>query len=281
MISPTYSTWRADGRSPRPGLDRTAGRTGSPKNGVGVRVFLDVPYRSGAGDRHKLDLYLPERRRFPVVVFAHGGAWVAGDKALHSHLGTFLARHGIGAALVNYRLAPQVRHPVPAQDLCRAFAWTHQHIGAHGGDVDQMYLCGHSAGGHSAALLGTDESFLAAEGLGFEHLRGVIAISGVYKIHWNVTLARLGFVFRYSDRTAASPLWNIQTGCPPFLVLLASKELWTLSGQAFEFHRALQRNRCQSSVLVAHGEDHNTIIQTVSLPAAAHGEAILKFIQEG
>jgi acetyl esterase/lipase len=281
MISPSTFRWRTDERGLAPGFGPAPGRTSSPKNGVGVRVFLDIPYRRNGGERHKLDLYLPNKRAFPVVVFAHGGAWTSGDKALHGHLGSFLAKHGIGAALVNYRLAPQVRHPVPAQDLARAFAWTHQHIGAYGGDPNQLYLCGHSAGAHSASLLGTDESFLADEGLGFEHVRGAIAISGIYKIHWNVTLARLGFVFRDTDKRAASPFWNVKKGCPPFLVLLASKELWTLSSQAFAFHRTLLRNHCRSRLLMAHGEDHHTIIQTVSLPSASHGEAMVKFIQEG
>ncbi|HWG45995.1 MAG TPA: alpha/beta hydrolase [Gemmataceae bacterium] len=281
MISSTYYNWRTDESGPRPGLSPAAERTSPSKSGIEVRVFLDVPYRANAGERQKLDLYLPEQRDFPVVVFAHGGSWVSGDKALHGHLGCFLAKHGIGAVLVNYQLAPQVRHPVPAQDLSRAFAWTHRHIAGYGGDPERLYLCGHSAGGHSAALLGTDESFLAAEGLGFKHVQGVIAISGLYKIHWNVTLARLGFVFRHSDKTVASPFWNIQTGCPPFLVLLAGKELWTLSRQAFRFHNRLLQHKCRSHLLVAHGEDHSTIIQTASLPTAEHGEAIVKFIHEG
>src|SRR5688500_8630763 len=52
--------------------------------GVGIRVILDVPYAEAGGPRQKLDLYLPDRRNFPVVVFVHGGAWVSGDKAFYS-----------------------------------------------------------------------------------------------------------------------------------------------------------------------------------------------------
>lgn len=280
MFSPTYATSLTDERGLRPVLDRALVNSFPPKEGAGARVLLDVPYRTNGGERNQMDLYLPNRRTFPVVVFAHGGAWVAGDKAVHGHLGTFLARHGIGAVLINYRLAPQVCHPVPAQDLARAFAWTRKNIGSYGGDPDRLYLCGHSAGGHSAALVGTDEAFLAAEGLSFEHVRGVISISGVYKIHWNITLARLGFVFRDSDKRAASPYWNVKTGCPPFLVLLARKELWTLSGQAYQFHKKLVQHNCPARLFMVHGEDHSSIIENVSLPRAGHGEAILNFIHQ-
>src|SRR5207244_9484668 len=132
---------------------------------------------------------------FTVLVFAPGGAWSLGDKARHSYLGCFLVKHGIGSVLVNYRLAPQVSHLAQACDLARAFAWTHKQIGEYGGDRDRMFLCGHSAGGHLASLLATEESFLAAENLGFEQIRGVVAVSGVYKIDWKLNLYGLGFVF--------------------------------------------------------------------------------------
>jgi acetyl esterase/lipase len=262
-------------------LERIFGRASLPFRQCSTRVIHDIPYASNQEVRNKLDLYLPDRRQFPVVVFAHGGSWVSGDKALHSALGTFLAKHGIGAALVNYRLAPTVSHPVPAQDLARAFAWTHKHIEAHGGDPDRLYLAGHSAGAHLAALLATNESFLAMEKLSFEHVRGVLAISGVYKIHWNIIVAGLRCVFRNADKTAASPFWNIKPGCPPFLILRAQKEMWTLSGQAKRFHKKLLRQHCRSRLVVARGEDHHSIVQSAALPASEHGKEILRFIHEG
>jgi acetyl esterase/lipase len=228
-----------------------------------------------------LDLYLPERRSFPVVVFAHGGSWYRGNKAMHGYLGVFLAKHGIGAALVNYRLAPRVRHPGPAQDLARAFAWVHEHIAEYGGDPDRLFLSGHSAGGHLCSLLGTNEDFLAAEKLSFGHVRGVISISGIYKIHWNMAVAGLRFVFHQVNKTAASPFWHVKPGSPPFLIIHGQKDLWTLGGQARAFHKRLLRNHGQSRLVVARGEDHDSIMQHAVLPTAEHSKEILRFIREG
>jgi acetyl esterase/lipase len=45
-----------------------------------------------------------------------------------------------------------------------------------------MFLMGHSAGGHLVALLATDDCYLKAEGLTIDHIKGVIAVSGVYHI---------------------------------------------------------------------------------------------------
>lgn len=149
----------------------------------------DLSYCDGPrlqAHRHTLDLYLPKGRRdFPVVFLVHGGAWVCGDNrccGLYSSVGEFLARHGIGAVLPNYRLSPMVKHPEHIKDVARAFAWTRRNIGDHGGDPDKLFLAGHSAGGHLVALLATDDRYLRDEGLKADVIRGVISVSGVYNI---------------------------------------------------------------------------------------------------
>jgi acetyl esterase/lipase len=94
-----------------------------------VEVIPDVAYFAGPGadaNKHKLDLYLPKGRKdFPVLFFVHGGAWTTGDRKLYAPLGQLLARNGIGAVVISYRLTPQVQHPGHIEDVARAFAWTH------------------------------------------------------------------------------------------------------------------------------------------------------------
>ena len=154
-----------------------------------VQRVRDVEYLHGKDEdsfRHHLDLYLPKGQKdFPVVVLIHGGAWTLGDNrccGLYSSVGQFLASQGIGAVLPNYRLAPGVKHPEQIKDVARAFTWTRHHIAEYGGCPDRLFLAGHSAGGHLAALLATDDRYLKAEGLGTEEIKGVIAVSGVYRI---------------------------------------------------------------------------------------------------
>src|SRR5262245_50373902 len=160
-------------------------------------VYYDGPGKDGV--RHRLDLFLPkDKKGFPVVVLAHGGAWVIGDNrccGLYSSVGEFLASQGIGAVLPTYRQSPGIKHPEHAKDLARALAWTRAHIGEYGGSAKQLFLAGHSAGGHLVALLATDESYLKAHGMGTADLKGVIAFSGVYKIpsgNLRVTLGGVG-----------------------------------------------------------------------------------------
>ncbi len=136
--------------------------------------------------RHRLDLFRPEGKKdCPVVILVHGGAWMIGDNrycGLYSSVGEFLAGQGIVAVLPDYRLAPGSKHPEHVRDVARAFAWTRDHIADYGGRPDQIVLFGHSAGGHLVSLLTTDEQYLRAEGQRAADIRGVVAVSGVYRI---------------------------------------------------------------------------------------------------
>ena len=160
-----------------------------PADACEVERVKDVAYLDGTNAdrrRHQLDLFLPKGEKdYPVVILVHGGAWMTGDNrccGLYTSVGEYLASQGIGAVLPNYRLSPHVKHPEHIKDLARAFAWTKKHIAKRGGRADQIFLVGHSAGGHLVALLATDEQYLKAEGCTSDDIRGVIGISGVYKI---------------------------------------------------------------------------------------------------
>jgi acetyl esterase/lipase len=155
-----------------------------------VEQILDIPYYD-AHDRQVLDVLRPKGLKGrPVVIFVHGGAWFIGDKnllGLYRGFGRFLAKQGIVAVMVNYRLSPAVKHPEHVKDVARAFAWTRRHIKEYGGDPDRIFLCGHSAGGHLVSLLATNPTFLKDEHLKLgdddrNAIRGVISICGVYLI---------------------------------------------------------------------------------------------------
>jgi acetyl esterase/lipase len=155
-----------------------------------VQEKLDIPYYD-ASDRQVLDVLRPKGLdNRPVVLFVHGGAWMIGDKCLfglYRGFGRFLAKHGIVAVMINYRLSPAVKHPEHIKDVARAFAWTRRHIKDYGGDPDRIFLCGHSAGGHLVSLLATNDTYLKDEKLQLKDedrkaLRGVISVCGVYLI---------------------------------------------------------------------------------------------------
>lgn len=158
--------------------------------GPEISQELDLRYAEGS-DRNLLDVFRPVKGTgLPVVLFVHGGSWTIGDKnlfGLYRSVGQFLARHGMIAVMINYRLSPQVKHPEHIKDIARAYAWVRNNIARRGGDPDRIYLAGHSAGAHLVSLLATDEQFLKNPELKLEErdrsaIRGVISICGVYRI---------------------------------------------------------------------------------------------------
>lgn len=147
-----------------------------------VRLAADLAY--GPDPRHRLDLFAPRSAPagsgLPVLVFVHGGSFASGDKhtagtPYFHNIGYWAARHGWVAALVNYRLVPQVRWPAGRADLGLALEWLGRAVGARGGDPRRIHLMGHSAGASLVA------DWLAATTAPAEHgVVGGLLLSGVY-----------------------------------------------------------------------------------------------------
>jgi acetyl esterase/lipase len=295
-----------------------------PPGALEVEEVRDVAYWDDPRAdpiRHRLDLFLPkEKKDYPVVVLVHGGSWSIGDNrccGLYSAVGQFLASRGVGAALPNYRLSPWVRHPEHIKDVARAVHWTHSHIATHGGDPGRLYLIGHSAGGHLVSLLGTDEQYLRAEGMSLRDIKGVVSVSGMYRIQPGpmevflggsatnsirldellplrreggfLTLPPLGvsvstdpFASVFGDdpkvRADASPLNHVRRGLPPFLILTAENDLPSLAGMAEVFHKALRDAGCEARLLQMEKRNHSSVMFSAYRPDDPAARAILEFL---
>jgi acetyl esterase/lipase len=137
----------------------------------------------GADPRHRLDVYVPEvvpGKQRPLIVFWHGGRWSFGDKADYRFVGAALAELGCVAVLPNYRHYPEVKMPGFMDDAARAGQWAAAHAAEFGADAKRLYLMGHSAGAHLAALVTLDRRYFAATGQPVPSIAGVIGLSGPY-----------------------------------------------------------------------------------------------------
>ena len=243
-----------------------------------VTVALDVPYtgEADAGERHRLDVYMPKGRKdFPVFFFIHGGGWRNGAKDGFARHGLAFAKNGIGFVAINYRLSPKVKHPEHIKDVARAFAWTVRNVGKYGGRPDAIFVGGHSAGGHLAALLGTDESYLKAEKLSLKDVRGVVPISGVFDVGGN----RMEAVFGDEEaRKQASPQTHVRAKLPPMLILYADKEMGALGKQADAFGKALTGAKSDAVVKVIKDRNHGTIMARIAREDDPATKLIFEFI---
>ena len=92
-----------------------------------IKIFKDIPYtviKDVDPNFTSLDIYTPLRgEHFPVIVFIHGGTWVLGDKGrLNEKIKSFVKANYVYIS-INYRLSPDVQHPLHAIDVAKAVTW--------------------------------------------------------------------------------------------------------------------------------------------------------------
>jgi acetyl esterase len=101
-------------------------------------------------------VYVPDHPRdqtLPVLVYLHGGGWVAGSIETHDPFCKLLASAAkVSIVSVAYRLAPEAQHPAAVDDAIAAVHWAIEQCAKWDGDPERLALGGDSAGGHLAAV---------------------------------------------------------------------------------------------------------------------------------
>jgi acetyl esterase/lipase len=137
-----------------------------PKLPPGVTALRDLEYIEDGHPRNRLDLYLPEKAegRLPLIVWIHGGGWMAGGKEACPAVP--LVKKGYAVASVNYRLSQHAVFPAQIEDCKAAIRWLRARAAKYHIDPDHVGVWGSSAGGHLVALLGTTGNVKELEGQG-------------------------------------------------------------------------------------------------------------------
>jgi len=241
-------------------------------------VYTDAP--TPDPNKHKLDVFRPiNATNAPVFFFIHGGAWQMGDRTQHFPVGNRFAKDGFVTVLPSYRLAPKSPHPAQIEDCAAALAWTVREIGKYGGDTNRIFIGGHSAGAHLAALLALDDQQLARYELSTKLVKGVIGLSGVYDL--NLIGESMSSVFGRDRavRQAASPITYAHSPAPPFLLTYCQYDYFSLPAQAKLFHAALQRAGVKSELLYLPGENHVAEVFSLCVDGDPTSAAMDKFMR--
>jgi len=175
---------------------------------------------------------------------------------------------GITFVSAGYRLAPQHVFPSGLEDSLSALAWTERNLSR------DIYIGGHSAGGHYAALI-------AARG-GAKRVKGCLPISGVYEFGEGSGLSmRPRFLGpdAANDRRA-SPRYELAAPLPPFLVAYGTKDFPHLIPQAERFVEAVRAAGGKVQALPMEGRTHFTASYAGGEPDGPWVPAALAFRRE-
>jgi acetyl esterase/lipase len=219
----------------------------------------------------KLDVHrsVAQPGKRPIAIFFYGGSWRNGSRGDYAFVGAALARSGITAVIPDYRVFPQGRFPDFEFDAAHAVRWAFDHADELGGDPRRIFLIGHSAGAHIAALLGTDSRYLTSVGIAPTDLAGVIGISGPYDF-LPLTDPDLIEVFGESrDWPASQPVNFVDGDEPPFLLLhgLDDRVVWPQNSRSLQ--SKLRDQKVSARLITYPSMGHFRIIAAFRYPGLA------------
>ena len=277
-------------------------------------VRRDVYYAGTKDPQQTLDIYSPDSSTYrpdtynsdngrPVVVWIHGGGWAYGDKTdTIGPKSLACVEKGLVFVSVNYRLFFLPReHPGSSRpaigikdiegDLAKAIRWLHDNAGSFGGNGNFIFVMGHSAGAQLAALLCTDESYLRAEGLTFDVIRGCVPVDGdtyypALQIDTATPKEAAGKRPMFPDDQTQRELSSVvhvaaNKDIPPFLLLCVADFPETRTRlQAEILAENLHDAGVSAKLFAAAGKTHMTINSDLGLPGEPITRAMLEFFDE-
>ncbi|MFW5697629.1 MAG: alpha/beta hydrolase [Fimbriimonadaceae bacterium] len=261
---------------------------------AGYASHTEIAYVEDGHERQKLDIHAATgAEKAPVVVMIHGGGWRIGDKANRNIVeprATHFTENGYVYVTINYRLSPEVQHPAHVKDVARALAWVHDNIDDYGGDSAEIFLMGHSAGAHLAALVSADETRLEAEGKDLSIIKGVVLLdSAAYNLPRYaeelgagpnvISLYENAFGEDRSSWSDASPTLHIEQGknIPPMLIFHTGRRM---AGDVLsnELAEKLREAGTTAAAIHAKDKDHAGINRCIGEPGDLYTDLVMEFL---
>jgi acetyl esterase/lipase len=244
-----------------------------------LEVAKDIAY--GNEDGQLLDVYTrPDVPSKGVIVFVHGGYWDTGSKNDYPFVADSFTELGYTTVVVGYRLVPTVTFPAYVEDVALGVKWTVDNISQYGGNPDKIFLMGHSAGAHIAALVSFDERYLQSLELPSNTIDGFIGLAGPYNF-FPVTpddvrsIAALGSLETYPD---TQPINFVDRNDPPAFLGYTPADRVVNPNNTVSFAAKIREVGGSVEERSYDGVDHVTILGSLARASRFFNEAILEDI---
>ena len=232
-----------------------------------MTCYLDREYGPSPGE--KLDIFPARKGDGSVLMFIHGGYWRSLDKRDFSFLAPAWVDAGVSLVLVNYDLCPAVTIEEIVRQMLRASAWLFRHAEEYGMDEERLFVSGHSAGAHLAAMMMATLWPVFDAGLPRDLFKGGLGVSGIYDLRPLVEVDFLKSDLRLDEAAALKV-------SPAFLPPATRAPMYTCVGgqESAEFKRqnALLAQRWRSAVagdVAMPGRNHFSVVDELANPASA------------
>lgn len=220
-------------------------------SGCAVNKTKNIAYQpatSGSPAQH-LNIFSPKKNNKPadVLIFVHGGNWNSGKKSQYNFIARNWARKGVVTVLIDYPLSPLADYKTMAEATVQSVKWVKENAVRYNGNPDRIFISGHSAGGHLAALVSTDEQYFEKAGLK-SPLAGTILIDAAgldmygYLNEEKFTPGHTYLnTFTNTPETwkEATPIYNLRKNLPPMLLYRGGKSYPSIIESNEKFIKAL------------------------------------------
>ncbi|MGB3606176.1 MAG: alpha/beta hydrolase [Psychroserpens sp.] len=253
------------------------------------RKFKDIQYLEKEDSTNNLSLNIFQPRdkdahQLPVVIFVHGGYWTEGNKDIYGFLGRNFAKNDVVTVIPSYTLSPKANYDTMASEIASALQWTLNNIENYKGDPDQIYLMGHSAGGHLIALISTNPKYIDDTSV----IKGVI-LNDAAGLDMYSYLKENPPTTQYNYKTTwttnpeqwknASPLYFVDENSPPFMMYVGEKTYPSIKKQNADFVDKLHQFQPNVKPIILN-KKHVPMMSQYFFPWTNRYDEILEFIEE-
>ncbi len=236
--------------------------------------YLDVPY--GAAQSETLDIFRANGGSRGLLMVIHGGYWRSLDKMRFSFLAPALADAGITVAVVNYALCPTVQVADIVMQMVQASAWLYRNGANFGAPAGRLAVCGHSAGGHLAAMMLACQWSTYSPDLPRKVVSCALSISGLYDLTEIVKVPSVNGDVRLTEKTALKV-------SPAFIAPATEAPLYTAVGteenEGFHIQNRLIAERWSTvhrADVPCPGRNHFTVLDDLCDPGTRLFQSVLE-----
>jgi len=203
-----------------------------------------------------LDVFPSVSGKGPIHVFVHGGAWRSLGRQSFGFLAPPFVEQGASFVAIDFAQIPQATLSEMCSQVGEALRWVFGNASSFGGDAAQVFISGHSSGGHLAALT------LARAG---RQLKGGVLLSGLYDLV-PVLMSRDFAHVRVAsaDFAALTPMQNAAKVAAPVILAYGERDAVEAGRQARSFEAALRRAGRQAELVEISGANHWTVVESLA-----------------
>jgi arylformamidase len=223
----------------------------------------------------KLDIFPSEQGQSKTLVFIHGGYWYKHVAADFYLIAEAFRPYGFTTVLIDYPLMPAYSLDQLVISCRRSIHWVQQNIAGYNGNPEQIYVAGHSAGGHLASMMMT-----AVQGFPAASIKGVCAVSGLYNL-LPVQLSYVNETIKIDRETVLrnSPVNLLAAVSCPLILAVGAGESSEYLEQSRELYTHWKKQNRETTLLEIPAADHFSILETMLVRSSPLHKAMCRMME--